>query len=181
MKKRVNIPAEIVKWLAGLMLALIITAAWSQPSEQKTDAFIVTGEVKKELKFTLDDIEKYPAKLLGDIVITSHSGEVRGIAKQAEGILLKDLLKELVLNETSPKKFSEFYFVFVASDNYRVVYSWNEIFNSPTGDNVFVITAKEGKKLKEMDERILTITTTDFRTGRRHIRWLNKIRVERVK
>lgn len=163
------------------LASLVPITGRAQTSDQKTNAIIVTGQVKKELKFTLEDIEQYPSKPLGDVVITSHSGEPRAIAKQLEGVLLKDLLKDLELKEDSPKRFSEFYLIFVASDNYKVVYSWNEIFNSPTGDNVFVVTAKEGKKLREMDERILTITPTDLRTGRRHIRWLSKIVVERVK
>lgn len=163
------------------LASLMSIAASAQPSDQKTNAFIVTGLVKKELKFTLEDLERYPSKPIGDVVITSHSGESRGVAKQLEGVLLKELLKDLELKEDSPKRFSEFYLVLVASDNYKVVYSWNEIFNSPTGDNVFVVTAKEGKKLREMDERILTITPTDLRTGRRHLRWLSKIAVERAK
>lgn len=128
----------------------------------------------------MDDIEKYPSKILGDVVITNHLGEPRGISKQLEGVLVKDLLKDLELKEESPKRFSEFYFTFVAIDNYKVVYSWNEIFNSPTGDNLFLITAKDGKKLKDMDERILILTSTDLKTGRRYIKRLSKILVERV-
>lgn len=137
-------------------------------------------KVKKDLKFTLADIEKFPSKTIGDVVITNHLGEPRGTARQLTGILVKDLLKDLELKEESPKRFSEFYLTFVAVDNYRVVYSWNEIFNSPTGDNLFVITSRDGKKVKDMNERILIVTPTDFKTGRRHIKGLSKILVERV-
>jgi len=137
-------------------------------------------KVKKDLKFTLADIEKFPSKTIGDVVITNHLGEPRGTARQLTGILVKDLLKDLELKEESPKRFSEFYLTFVAVDNYRVVYSWNEIFNSPIGDNLFVITSRDGKKVKDMNERILIVTPTDFKTGRRHIKGLSKILVERV-
>ncbi|MBX2897892.1 MAG: hypothetical protein KF763_20790 [Cyclobacteriaceae bacterium] len=126
------------------------------------------------------DIEKYPTKTIGDVVITNHLGEPRGTAEQLTGVLVKDLLKDLELKEESPKRFSEFYLTFVAVDNYKVVYSWNEIFNSSTGDNLFLITSRDGKKLKDMDERILILTPTDFKTGRRHIKGLSKILVERV-
>lgn len=84
------------------------------------------------------------------------------------------------LNEESPKLFSEFFLTFIAADNYKVVYSWNEIFNSPIGENLFVITSRDNKKLKDMDERILVLTPIDFKTGRRHIKGLTKIVVERV-
>lgn len=112
--------------------------------------------------------------------ITNHMGEPRGTATKLTGILVRDLLNDLELTEQSPKLFSEFYLVFVAADNYRVVYSWNEIFNSPTGDNLYLVNSRDGKMLKDMEERILILTPTDFKTGRRHIKGLSKIIVERV-
>lgn len=169
-----------MKRLTALILVVISVTAWGQKADQATNDFVVTGQIKKELKFTLADIEKYHSKAIGDIVITNHLGEPRGTAKQLTGILVKDLLKDFELKEESPKRFSEFYLTFVAVDNYKVVYSWNEIFNSPTGDNLFLITSRDGKKLKDMEERILILTPTDFKTGRRHIKGLSKILVERV-
>ncbi|SFB68785.1 hypothetical protein SAMN04487891_101408 [Flagellimonas taeanensis] len=129
----------------------------------------------------MTDIEKHPSKPIGDVVITNHMGEPRGTAKQLKGILVKELLDDMELQEESPKRFSEFYLTFVAIDNYKVVYSWNEIFNSPTGDQLFVITSRDGKDIKDMPESILILTPTDFKTGRRHINGLSKILVERVK
>lgn len=169
-----------MKRLTTLILVIISVNVWGQKADQATNDFVVTGQVKKDLKFTLADIEKFPSKTIGDVVITNHLGEPRGTARQLTGILVKDLLKDLELKEESPKRFSEFYLTFVAVDNYRVVYSWNEIFNSPTGDNLFVITSRDGKKVKDMNERILIVTPTDFKTGRRHIKGLSKILVERV-
>ncbi len=169
-----------MKRLTALILVLISVTVWGQKTDQSTNNFVVTGQIKKELNFTLTDIEKYPSKTIGDVTITNHLGEPRGTAKQLTGILIKDLLKDLELNEESPKRFSEFYLTFVAVDNYKVVYSWNEIFNSPTGDNLFLITSKDGKKFKEIEERILILTPTDFKTGRRYIKGLSKILVKRV-
>jgi hypothetical protein len=171
-----------MKRLTTLLLFLISISltAWSQKPELITNEFVVTGQIKKELKFGLTDFEKYTSKPINDVVITNHLGEPRRIAKQLSGIPVKDLLKDIELNEESPKRFSEFYFTFIASDNYKVVYSWNEIFNSPTGDNLLLITSQDGKKIKDMTERILTLTPTDFKTGRRHIKGLSKIVVSRV-
>jgi len=169
-----------MKGLASLLFAFITFTAWSQKPELVTNEFVVTGQIKKEIKFTLADIEKYTSKPIADVVITNHLGEPRRIAKQLSGILVKDILKEMELSEESPKRFSEFYFTFIAVDNYKVVYSWNEIFNSPTGDNLFLITSQDGKKIKDMAERILILTPTDFKTGRRHIKGLSKIVVGRA-
>lgn len=169
-----------MKRLTTLFLVVISVTAWGQKADQATNDFVVTGQVKKEIRFTLADLEMNTSKTIGDVVITNHLGEPRGTAKQLTGILVKDLLRDLELKEDSPKRFSEFYLTFVAIDQYKVVYSWNEIFNSPTGDNLFLITSRDGKKIGDMEERILILTPTDFKTGRRHIKGLSKIIVERV-
>lgn len=169
-----------MKRLTTLILVIISVTAWGQKATPVTNDFVVTGQLKKELTFSLADIEKFTSTAIGDVVITNHLGEPRGTAKQLTGILVKDVLKDLELKEDSPKRFSEFYLTFVAADNYKVVYSWNEIFNSPTGDNVFLITSRDGKKMNDMEESILILTPTDFKTGRRHIKGLRKIVVERV-
>lgn len=167
-----------------LLIALIFLFApsiiWSQKTTKTTNSFEVTGQVKKELTFTLSQLEKLSTKPIADVVITNHLGEPRGTATQLTGILIKDLLRDLALKEDNPKLFSEFFLTFIAADNYKVVFSWNEIFNSPTGDNLFLITSRDGKKIAEMEERILILTPTDFRTGRRHIKGLRRILVNRV-
>jgi hypothetical protein len=165
-----------------ITIILVITALTTQAQKEitPTDDFTVTGQVKKELKFTLADLEKFSARNIPDVDITNHLGEPRGTAKNLSGIPIKEILKDIEFKEESPKLLSEFYLTFIAADNYKVVYSWNEIFNSPTGDNIFLITSRDGKELRDMDQRILIITPTDFKTGRRHIKGLSKIMVGRA-
>jgi len=73
-----------------------------------------------------------------------------------------------------------YYLTFIASDGYKAVYSWNEIFNSPTGQNIFIVVEKDGVKLKDMAERIMIITPSDFKTGRRYIKALSQIVVNKT-
>jgi len=76
---------------------------------------------------------------------------------------------------------SEYYFVCIASDNYKVVFSWNEIFNTDTGKSVYIITSQDGKPAAETDTRIALISPKDQMTGRRYVKGLQRIVVERVK
>ena len=76
---------------------------------------------------------------------------------------------------------SEYYFVFAASDGYKVVYSWNELFNTSVGESVYLVTEKDGKTITEMDDSILVVSTKDFKTGRRNVKGLASIAVMRVK
>jgi hypothetical protein len=163
-----------------ILLACLAFSVFAQNETRPTDEFKVTGLVKQELTISLADIGKLQSKSIPDVIITNHLGEKKSIATKLSGALIKDLLKDISFKEDSPKLLSEFYLVFIANDGYTVVFSWNEIFNSPTGDNLYVITARDGKTLQQMDERILVLTPTDFKTGRRHIKGLNKIVVGRV-
>jgi hypothetical protein len=165
-----------------LLLLLLISSQFvnAQRKVTPTEKFSISGKIKTELKFTLTDLNALETKAIPDIVITNNSGEVKSTAKGLKGILLKSILEKLEFQIEKPKELNEFYFTFVASDGYKAVFSWNEIFNTETGNNIYLITEKDGKKISEMEDRILIMTTSDFKTGRRHIRGLEKIVVSRV-
>jgi hypothetical protein len=162
------------------LFSLLTCFVFAQKEAKPSNEIKVTGLVKQEVTITLSDIGKLQSKSLPDFDITNHLGERKSTATKLSGVLIKDLLKDVAFQEESPKLLSEFYLTFIANDGYTVVYSWNEIFNSPTGDNLYLITARDGKNLQQMDERLLTITITDFKTGRRHVKGLSKIVVGRA-
>ncbi|HWA32860.1 MAG TPA: hypothetical protein VG737_01960, partial [Cyclobacteriaceae bacterium] len=85
------------------------------------------------------------------------------------------------INAESPRVLSEYYFACKANDNYTVVYSWNEIYNTATGDSAYIITEKNGKDAASMDDSILMISPKDRMTGRRHVKALASIEVKRAK
>jgi hypothetical protein len=169
-----------LKHVLSFCFAAVFFAAVSQEKIVSTNSITVTGAVEKEMTFQIADLNGFVSKRIPDVVITNHLGEPRGTARGLKAILIKDVLSQISFKAESPKVLSEFFLTFVASDGYAAVYSWNEIFNSPTGDNIFLITEKDGKPLAEMSERILIITPTDFKTGRRHIKGLSKIVVGRI-
>ena len=94
---------------------------------------------------------------------------------------MKDLLGSVDFKSESPKTVSEFYLTLIASDGYKVVFSWNEIFNTEVGDHTYLITEKDGKKIQDLNERILVLSASDYKTGRRYIKGLQEIVVGRVK
>ena len=151
----------------------------AQEKIDPTNEITVTGIVIKETTVTINDLTKFQSHKINDLTITNHLGVIKGVAKDLKGVLLKDVLETIPIDEKDPKKLSECYFTFIASDGYKVVYSWNEIFNSETGNHIFLITEKEGKSISKMEERILLVTTSDFKTGRRHIKSLKKIIIAR--
>jgi hypothetical protein len=146
-----------------------------------TENFTITGKVKSELTVALADLSTYKTHLIDSIVITNHLGERKSTLKKVKGVLLKDILEKVEIDTESPKVLSEYYFVCIATDNYNVVFSWNELFNNPAGKSVYIITAQDGNWAYLADNRIALISPKDEMTGRRYVKGLQKIVVERVK
>jgi hypothetical protein len=165
--------------IAGLFI-LFQSSLFAQQTKV-TSSFIISGEVFSPLTVSVMDLKKWKEVAIGDLVITNHAGEKKSDAKGLKGILLKEILQTVEIKSESPKVLSEYYFVFTASDGYKVVYSWNELFNTVVGESVYLITEKNGKTITEMDDSILVVSTKDFKTGRRNVKGLTSIEVTRVK
>lgn len=159
----------------AILLLLLSTSAFAQEALQQTLSFTISGKIKKESVITMDSLNSYPLKSIGDIKVTDHLGEFKHQDDQLKGVLLKDILSHSELMANSPKLFSRFYFVCVGADGYKVVYSWNELFNTETGNHVFIIMEKNGIKAGKMPESIQMTSITDFKTGRRYLHNLDKI------
>lgn len=170
----------MVRTCLTAFLFLIVIASVAQEQSKSTFSVIVNGRVKSPRTFDFAAIRQFKVYNVGDVVITNHKGEVKGTAKELSGILLKDLLQSIEPDAESPKVLSEYYFTCMASDGYKVVFSWNELFNTATGNTVYIVTSKDHKPIDSLDESILLISTADVRTGRRYVKNLQSIIVRRA-
>lgn len=167
-------------WLTIIPL-FAITFLQAQKKIERTLSIKLSGDIKKEKVINYQDILGYKTQLVGTVSLVNHAGEKRSTLNNLKGVLLKDVLEKLEYETPGPRELSEFYFTIIASDQYKVVYSWNELFNSPTGNTVYLITEKEGVSIDKMEDAILLVNTSDFKTGRRHVKAVSEIRVSRVK
>jgi hypothetical protein len=170
-----------MKIISALIFTFLAYTTTAQNNTIPTDHFSIEGKVKHALTFSIADLDTFKTTSLPDVVITNHLGEKKHTLTQLKGILLKDILNKAEVDAENPKVLSEFYFVFVATDNYMITFSWNEIFNTETGNNIYIIMEEDGKKIKDINGRISIVTLTDFKTGRRHMSNISKIIVERAK
>jgi hypothetical protein len=165
-----------------LVLAFTVFSASAQKENiPTTENFSIEGKVRKSLSLSLADLSSYKSYSIDSIVITNHLGERKSSLKKVKAVLLKDILDKVEIDAETPKVLSEYYLVCIASDNYKVVFSWNEIFNNDTGKSVYIITAQDGKPATGLDNRIALVSPKDQMTGRRYVKGLQKIVVERVK
>ena len=166
------------KWIS-LFFVLYMMQVSAQETMKPTNQFLITGDGVQEKQILINDLDSFQVHKINDLIITNHLGVKKELAKNLKGILIKDILEKAPIKVESNKQLNEYYFVCIAADGYKIVYSWNEIFNSETGKHIYLITEKDGMTIKNMPERILLITESDIATGRRHLRGLERIIVKK--
>lgn len=67
----------------------------------------------------------------------------------------------------------------VATDGYRALFSWGELFNTAVGDQVLVITRQDGRALDGIAGPVAARSLADLRPGARHVRNLCAVVVRR--
>lgn len=154
------------------LLTRVVLSA--QSSSQSTTEFVVTGKVKSEVHFSLKDLKKFTAVELND-VNTSCSPKVEEKMKSVKAILLKEVLDSVSFQYENRRMLNQYYFLFVAADGYKVVFSFNEIYNTDIGKNLFLIVETDGKSAEASDQKIQMLSIKDIKAGARNVKWLSKI------
>jgi hypothetical protein len=161
-------------------LLLLLTFCSSIAFAQQTSKFTISGQVKRGSVITMDSLKQYTIQAIGDIKVTDHTGAFKHEDNKLKGILIKDILSHTIFDVSSPKQLSTIYFQFVGADGYKVVYSWNELFNTEVGNHVYIIMEKNGIKAADMKESLQMTSMMDFKTGRRYLHNLDKVIVSKV-
>lgn len=169
--------------LKSFLLLFFFAATCTIYAQQKitpTESFSVSGAVKNNVTFTIRDLDKFPKTPVNDLIIYNHAGEIKDTLRGMKGVLLKTVLSSVKYAYEKPRELNGFYFVLKASDGYKAVFSWNEIYNTEAGNQYFIITEIQSKTADQIANRIIFLSTADLKTGRRYIKGLSEIEVKRV-
>jgi hypothetical protein len=169
-----------MKKLFALLFVFYTCTALAQEKYNTTHQFTISGKVKNGSVITMDSLEKYTPVVIGDINVTNHLGDFKHKDEQLKGVLLKDILSHTIFDTPSPKLLSAFYITCTGADGYKVVYSWNELYNTEVGNHVYIIMEKNGVKAAQMPESIQMTSVMDMKTGRRYLHNLDKIVISEV-
>ncbi len=148
-------------------------------AQNSSESFTVAGEVIKPETIDIAKLSGYTTVHLDSLRIFTHDMQPKGLMKNINGVLLKDILSAIPFNNENPKVLSEYFIECQATDGYNVIFSWNEIFNSETGNHVMIVTGKNGINIAQLDDHIALVSPSDKATGRRYVKWLNKIIIHR--
>lgn len=154
-------------WLVAVALTALPALAQERASSV-SNRVVVSGEVERELTLAVADLRK----------IASQRGSVQ--ERGYRGLRLVDLLREANLREDARHALRRTYVVATATDGFKAVFSWGELFNTPVGRGVLVAFERDGAPLLDGEGRITLVSLGDERPGTRHVKWLESIEVRRV-
>lgn len=140
----------------------------------------ITGLIKKELNLKVEDLKKLKISEIKDLPIINRGGTLKGTVKSYKGVLLKNIIKSDDIDVKNWKELNEIYVLAEATDGYKVVFSLNELVNSPLGEGILLAFEKNGKALDDSEGKIILISAKDLKTGPRHIKWLKTISIKKV-
>lgn len=143
---------------------------------QQSDSVEVRGAVKIALRLTPDDLRASPAEQIGEFTQTRRTGSGES-SSTVRGVKLTAVLDRAGLAKQDNNDWKSAVVVATATDGYRVVFSWPELFNSPLGANVLVLFERDGQPLAAQEGRIALMSGGDQRLGPRHVRWLRTVEV----
>ncbi len=166
--------AKLARWI--LTVDKEIDVASRLVSEQIT----VGGLVENRLVLSVADLRKFSAAQIGEMPVVCQTGANLGKLENLKGVLLKDLLEKAAIVSKSHNDVKKMVVIANATDDYKVVFSWTEIFNSPLGEGILVYFEKNGAPLDDEEGRIAMVSAKDTRTGPRHVKWLKDIEVRKI-
>jgi DMSO/TMAO reductase YedYZ molybdopterin-dependent catalytic subunit len=159
---------------------LMSRLAIGQTQTFTTDTLKVSGRVINPATLDVAALRQMPAKALPATALTNHGGQVLRTLTGYTGVLLKDVLDAAVIESHGRDDLKKIIIVATASDEYKAVFSWNEIYNTEIGEGVMVLYAHDGQPLADAEGHIALISAKDLHTGPRFVRWLQSINVEQV-
>lgn len=171
------------RWYLFSTLALIVATAHAQNDDavHVRDTVHLTGLVDRPLTIHVGNVGSFPVRTLdlsADVICAD--GDVKRTIRQARGFLLRDLLDSAGVQLEHKKARGEYLVYVAASDDYNVIFSWNELRYGPAGENTWLLFEEDGKPLLE-NGRFIVMCTSDLVTGPRHVKWVERIDVRRMR
>ncbi|HTR58122.1 MAG TPA: molybdopterin-dependent oxidoreductase [Casimicrobiaceae bacterium] len=168
---------------SGLAVVFLLASAWAASALADapgavTTALTVKGSVERELTLSVDDLKRLPVQRVDDVRSVREAGGAASSSQSARhyaGCLLRDVLERAKPVEKRRMDFRRSAVIATASDGYRVVFSWAELYLSPIGDGVLVVYERDGAPLDDSEGRIALVSLRDTRPGPRHVKWLQSI------
>jgi DMSO/TMAO reductase YedYZ molybdopterin-dependent catalytic subunit len=172
-----------VRAAVGVAAAAICLQACAAGDGAGTARLTVGGSVRQELTLSIDDLKQLPVQRLEDVRVVRadpSSSPAAELTRRYTGCLVRDLLDRAQPVEKSRFDLRKSIVIATATDGYRAVFSWAELYLSPIGDGVLIVYERDGRPLPDDEGPLGLVSLKDTRPGPRHVRWLRSIELRLV-
>lgn len=167
----------VVGALLAYMPAIAVEHA---PPASPNQAVTVSGLVEHRLVLRAEALRQYRPAQIVELKLPGKGGAEPATPSVVRGVRLRDILDQATIVKRDHTTIKKLAIIAGATDGYKVVFSWNEIFNSDAGDSMLVLFERDGKPLAAAEGPLALIAGKDTKTAPRHVRWLQSIDVRQV-
>jgi DMSO/TMAO reductase YedYZ molybdopterin-dependent catalytic subunit len=163
----------VAAWLTAALVAVPAQAQGPGPT-----TLAVRGNVERQLTLSIDDLRQLPVQRIEDVRVvrpTGSASSVPEVTRSYTGCLLRDVLERAKPVERNRLDRRNSVVILTASDGYRAIFSWAELYLSPIGDGALVAYERDGKALAADEGPLALVSLKDTRPGPRHVKWLQSI------
>lgn len=137
----------------------------------------VIGRVKQPLVLSIEELCEMETEEARDIPVNCGEGTPVGKIESCRGVLLENVIGKAAVIKEDHNDTKKMFIVASASDGYKAVFSWQEIFNTPVGGGVMVLVERDGKSSCAGSGGLELISLQDYFSGPRYVRSLETIEV----
>ncbi|ABL64508.1 molybdopterin-dependent oxidoreductase [Chlorobium phaeobacteroides] len=169
------------KTLSRLLFVLSFFSAVAQakPSGTLSETVRVSGLVEKPFTISTTSVGTMNVAERENTAIICDSGQTRKSLKSFRGVLLRDILDSAKVVLSNPGQRGEYYVLVRSTDNYNVLFSYNELTYGTAGESTWLVFEENGKPIDD-DGRFVVFCASDRATGPRHVKWVNGIEVSKI-
>lgn len=168
---------------AGALAAVTAVPAFARdatPIPPPATSVTISGAVDQALTVRVADLRAYPPAQIIELKLAGSGGTDPGKTSVVRGVRLRDLIDQAKIVKRDHNTVKKLAIIATATDSYKAVFSWNELFNAELGDSVLVIFERDGKPLAAEEGPLALISGKDVRTGPRHVKWLQAVEVRQI-
>ena len=174
--------------MRGWRSFVVIVALAALPAHAKdegdarwvTATLTVRGNVTTPLSLSVTDLGKFPVQRVDDTRVVRGPVGSADTTRRFAGCLLRDVLNAAGIVDRDRFDLRKTIIVASASDGYKAIFSWAELFNTTTGEGVLIVYERDGAPLGNDEGRMALVSLKDLRPGPRHVKWLSAVDVIRL-
>jgi DMSO/TMAO reductase YedYZ molybdopterin-dependent catalytic subunit len=138
---------------------------------------VVTGRVTRPLELGMEELRAMDTEEIADLMVICGDGDPKGNIRNCKGVLLEKIIDMADVIKEEHNDTKKMFIVVSAHDSYKVVFSWQEIFNTAVGGGVMILLERDGKPLDGEQGQLELISAEDYFTGSRYVKGLKNIEV----